>query len=283
MPGEVTSVNTPTNNPIAMTSDVDTMTATATAVAPPPPPPLSPAMAEGYKRSALSARLLKAHLPEFQKLQRSSSLTHHDDEAEYESTSATTASSTASSQENEELEGVETTRLAPLVDGAAAAAAVRSKFLHKLGINATADLPPSNGRDLPVRRPDPEAYEMPLQPLTPDKKRPSLVNFFGVLSRSNSAASLEESKHTENDAHDNNPQRHVHFNVSVTVHPIPLHTAYSRRIRQTVWTSAAEMEENVARNCLEFAAEQWDWRQVLEDEDMRLYHGELVHPVHFGE
>ena len=89
---------------------------------------------------------------------------------------------------------------------------------------------------------------------------------------------------TEGEANDNNATtiRSVRFAPTVQVHPIPKHSAFSRRIRETVWTSSQEMEENVARNCIEFAAEDWDWQQVLEDQDMIVYHGELVHPIHFA-
>ena len=77
-------------------------------------------------------------------------------------------------------------------------------------------------------------------------------------------------------------RKSLRFHDIVTVHPIPKYTVYSKRIRETVWTSAQEMEENVARNCLEFAAEDWNWESVLEDHELVYYHGELVHPVHFA-
>lgn len=73
----------------------------------------------------------------------------------------------------------------------------------------------------------------------------------------------------------------VSFHSAVTVHPIPKHTSYSNRIRETIWTNPMEMQESAARNCLEFAAENWDWRQVAEDHDMVPYQGERVHPIHF--
>lgn len=74
----------------------------------------------------------------------------------------------------------------------------------------------------------------------------------------------------------------VSFDSNVVVHPIPSRAAYSDRIRNTLWTHPIEMQQNTARNCVEFAAENWDWRQVVDDEDMVLCDGEPIHPVHFA-
>jgi len=41
------------------------------------------------------------------------------------------------------------------------------------------------------------------------------------------------------------------------------------------------MQENAARNCYEFASENWDWKQAVEDEGMVQYGGERIHPIHF--
>mmetsp|Transcript_10230 Transcript_10230/g.22511 ORF Transcript_10230/g.22511 Transcript_10230/m.22511 type:complete len:238 (+) Transcript_10230:175-888(+) len=75
--------------------------------------------------------------------------------------------------------------------------------------------------------------------------------------------------------------RSVSFATTVEVHPIAKRQAYSRRIRDTLWTSNEEMKIMTARNCYEFAAESWDWRKVANESEMILYNGELVHPAHF--
>ena len=75
--------------------------------------------------------------------------------------------------------------------------------------------------------------------------------------------------------------RSVSFDTAVRVHPIPLRSQYSNRIRNSLWTPVSELQENAARNCVEFAAENWDWRQAAEDDDMVVYHGEKIHPIHF--
>jgi len=74
----------------------------------------------------------------------------------------------------------------------------------------------------------------------------------------------------------------VSFDKNVTVRQIPVHTEYSQRIRNQLWLGRKEMQENACRNAFEFAAENWDWRQATEDEDMiRDLKGEMVHPVHY--
>jgi hypothetical protein len=73
----------------------------------------------------------------------------------------------------------------------------------------------------------------------------------------------------------------VSFDTSVQVHTIPARVDYSKRMRCALWTHPMEMQQNAARNSLEFAAEGWDWRQVADDEDMVIYAGERIHPIHF--
>jgi hypothetical protein len=78
-----------------------------------------------------------------------------------------------------------------------------------------------------------------------------------------------------------NLRKGVAFDASVKVLPIPSRTCYSNRIRNELWMAPEEIQQNAARNSLEFAAEGWNWENVAEDSDMVLYEGELVHPIHF--
>jgi hypothetical protein len=74
----------------------------------------------------------------------------------------------------------------------------------------------------------------------------------------------------------------VRFDLTVKVHTIPNRTVYSDRIRATLWTDPIEMQQNAARNSLEYEAEGWDWTQVADDDDMVVMsNGERIHPIHF--
>jgi len=77
-------------------------------------------------------------------------------------------------------------------------------------------------------------------------------------------------------------KRQVSFDNSVSVVPIPKRDAYSYRIRNRIWNSAVEIHDNANRNAVEFSAENWDWRQVREEDEFFICvdTGEKVHPVH---
>jgi len=75
--------------------------------------------------------------------------------------------------------------------------------------------------------------------------------------------------------------RGVCFDATVKVHPIPARSDYSTRMQAVLWTPQEEIQQNAARNQFEFAAEEWDYTKVVDDEDMVLYGGERVHPIHF--
>ena len=64
--------------------------------------------------------------------------------------------------------------------------------------------------------------------------------------------------------------------------PIPLRTEYSNHVKERLWSSSEELYANAARNSVEFSSEGWNWRTVIEDEDMLIHtgSGELIHPIH---
>ena len=77
-------------------------------------------------------------------------------------------------------------------------------------------------------------------------------------------------------------KKSIKFAPSVSVVQIPMRTEYSSRIATRLWSSRTEIRDNANRNVIEFSAENWDWRNVVEDDGMFVctVSGELVHPVH---
>ncbi len=74
----------------------------------------------------------------------------------------------------------------------------------------------------------------------------------------------------------------VTIHKTVAVVPIPSRLDYSNRIRESMWTTSSELATNATRNTIEFASEGWNWRNVIEDENMLVHqgNGELIHPIH---
>lgn len=78
-------------------------------------------------------------------------------------------------------------------------------------------------------------------------------------------------------------KKRCEFNEVVRVVPIPMRTEYSVHMRQRLWSNSFEIQQNAARNTIEFASEGWDWRSVILDESMYTCDktGELIHPIHY--
>jgi len=89
-------------------------------------------------------------------------------------------------------------------------------------------------------------------------------------------------KDDKGDKDDTNDTGSVRFNTVVLGVKIPSRNQYSRRIKQTLWRDRYELSEMVERNTAEFHAENYDWQQVVLDDEMFLdsTSGEKVHPCH---
>ena len=96
-----------------------------------------------------------------------------------------------------------------------------------------------------------------------------------------SSFSQEDHPHYDENASTSSHHSVVSFDSTVTVHFIPKRQEYSNRIKSSMWMDPQELQLNAARNVLEFAAENWDWRQATEEKDMVIVDDHtLVHPVH---
>jgi hypothetical protein len=74
----------------------------------------------------------------------------------------------------------------------------------------------------------------------------------------------------------------VSFFHKVQVLRIPSRKHYPEDMKKNLWASLSEITENAKRNSIEYTAEGWDWRTVLEEKDMYRHPrtGEYVHPIH---
>ena len=79
-------------------------------------------------------------------------------------------------------------------------------------------------------------------------------------------------------------RRSIQFDSVVSVVRIPSHTTYSSRDKKHLWATNYETRENAKRNRREFAAEHYDWKQCVEEDDMYFdsCSSEYIHPVHLN-
>lgn len=79
-------------------------------------------------------------------------------------------------------------------------------------------------------------------------------------------------------------RRSIQFDNMVSVVRIPSHTSYSIDDKKHMWSTDYETRENARRNRREFAAEQYDWKQCVEEDEM--YYDriscEYIHPIHLN-
>lgn len=95
--------------------------------------------------------------------------------------------------------------------------------------------------------------------------------------------SLHSNRSTsESDSSTKKGRRSVSFDETVHVLTIPNKDAYSDRIRKFLWTDPHEMIQNATRNSIEFAHENWNWREVANDVEFYVcpVTGEKIHPCH---
>lgn len=124
-----------------------------------------------------------------------------------------------------------------------------------------------------------------------DETVESKPDFWGLTSLFTRKVSMAEnggsigtscSSRNSSNLSESSESRRLTFNEEVVVCPIPKRDEYSKRIRNQLWVSPENMMLNAHRNTVEFAAEGWDWRNTMEDENMYrcVSTNELIHPVH---
>jgi hypothetical protein len=155
-------------------------------------------------------------------------------------------------------------------------------------INTNIDKRQSNGHhvrrwsDIPTRSAvhNTEVFETILKDPKP-RRRTHNTSLFHTFLRGNN-----NKQHPDNDdssAETNNTATAtVKFNTVVSVIHIPSRHQFSKRIKQSLWRDRYELNEMVERNMEEFAAENYDWRCVVLDDEMYVdsTNGELIHPIH---
>jgi hypothetical protein len=77
-------------------------------------------------------------------------------------------------------------------------------------------------------------------------------------------------------------RRRIEFSETVRVVLIPSHKEYAEDEKEAIWGSKKAIAAMASNNFIEFAAEGWDWRNVIDDEEMVVIEGEPVplHPIH---
>jgi len=158
--------------------------------------------------------------------------------------------------------------------------------MNKLGINASKDKEEQPKQRKPSRGSLLGKVQVTQEPLKYEEdetpSRSPWAQLFGGSAQNSENASLASSPSSVSSGSLSQKSAGVSFNAEVKVVPIPMRDEYSKRVKERLWTTAEELQLNAQRNAYEFAAEGWEWRTVLEDENMYRdsSSGELIHPVH---
>lgn len=190
----------------------------------------------------------------------------------------------------------------PMPSGTPNSRRLRKKLILKLGVDGGSyggeqvRREPSRGSLLgnvkithePLKGNDEEAEAPPLNLFW------GLANFFSKKTESKnepeeslsssicSDMTASSASHSAHSCTSSSGGKRLMFNEEVAVCPIPRRDEYSNRIREHLWNSPDEMMRNAERNALEFAAEGFDWKNAMEDDQMYrcVATNEKIHPIH---
>ena len=153
--------------------------------------------------------------------------------------------------------------------------AIRARFLNRLGIRPNGRSPPQESTIRGPLRSNSFCESLKADRGAPD---PAIEDDSSCVTASSSSMDSYASQLS-----DSSQPRKVSFRTTVTVHPIPARSSYSDRMRRQLWTPPDIQVQNTARNVFEFAAEEWDWTKVVDDEFFINWNGERIHPIHLQE
>ena len=158
------------------------------------------------------------------------------------SSSETCASSTASSSQSGSTKSVTKTYLLDRKDSE-----IRCKYLQKLGIFPNRSQIPARGEEQNIALSEILQSHEDLRGLSP----PSTISPDILMSP----------------IHTKRPRPRVTFQKMVEVYLIPHKNMFSNQVRRSLWNDPEDIYRNALRNSVEFAAENFDWRQAVQDEN----------------
>jgi len=181
------------------------------------------------------------------------------------------------------MKPIATAKLTPLMK-LSSSQKLKSKFFNMIGIESSPNYP--NG--LSSFETDPFRIHGKIIhgqriPITRHPRTACVVSSQEALKYNHKDDFSQHRRQKKTNADNADGKKKISFDDVVQVLPIPKRDEYSSRISCRLWSGAVEINENAARNSVEFAAEGWDWRTVTEDEKMYICYatGERIHPVHY--
>ena len=91
-----------------------------------------------------------------------------------------------------------------------------------------------------------------------------------------------EEEKMETEEGDDSGKRKIKFCPQLSIIDIPSRASYSNEERMTLWMPSQDLKQLTQRNLVEFAAEGWFWKNVVEEDGMVMVDGNFIHPIHLN-